>query len=72
MERLHARLILVHRRTDNIVPYTQSVQLARSVPPGQASLFLLDGFGHADLRDLSLTDRLRLWRAVDALLAERR
>ena len=69
--RLRAKLILVHGRSDTIIPYTQSVELAQAVAPGQARLFLLDGFGHASLKHLSLTDRLRLWRAVNLLLAER-
>ena len=69
--RLRAKLILVHGRSDTIIPYTQSVELAKAVVPEQAQLFLLDGFGHASLKHLSLTDRLRLWRAVNLLLAER-
>jgi pimeloyl-ACP methyl ester carboxylesterase len=71
MDQLQARLILVHGRTDDIIPYTQSEALAHAVPAGQAQLFLLDGFGHADMRGLSLKDRYRLWQAVDALLTER-
>jgi len=69
--RLRAKLILVHGRSDTIIPYTQSVELAQAVASGQARLFLLDGFGHASLKNLSLEDDLRLWRAVNALLAER-
>jgi pimeloyl-ACP methyl ester carboxylesterase len=72
MGQLQARLILVHGRTDNIIPYTQSEALARAVPSGQAQLFLLDGFGHANLQGLSLKDGWRLWRAVDDLLGQRR
>lgn len=71
MGRLHARLILVHGRTDTIIPFTQSEALARAVAPGQARLYLLDGFGHGNLHGLSLEDGLRLWRAVGSLLAER-
>ncbi len=69
--RLRAKLILVHGRSDTIIPYTQSVELAQAMASGQARLFLLDGFGHASLKNLSLEDDLRLWRAVNALLAER-
>jgi hypothetical protein len=65
---LAAALILVHGRTDAIIPYTQSVALARAAAPGKARLFLLDGFGHGRLVDLDLKDRFRLWRAVLALL----
>jgi fermentation-respiration switch protein FrsA (DUF1100 family) len=71
LSRLAARLILVHGRDDNIIPYTESVALARAVRPGHARLFLLDRFAHIEAAPGWL-DGWRMWRAVDALLAERR
>lgn len=67
---LNARLILVHGVDDNIVPYPQSVALAASVPPGQATLFLAKGLFHVDLEGW-FVDGWHLWRAVTALLGER-
>jgi acetyl esterase/lipase len=70
LSRLRARLILVHGYEDNIIPHTQSLALARAVPEGQARLFLVKGLVHVDIEP-GLLSRWRLWRAVDALLAER-
>ncbi len=67
---LRARLILVHGYDDDIIPYSQSIELARAVTPGQARLFLANGLAHVDLEP-GLLDKWRLWRAVDALLAQR-
>lgn len=82
LARLKARLILVHGKNDNLIPYPESIALAAAVPPGQARLFVINRIlGHVDLsfsRLLSrefltrqLPDAWRMWRAVDALLAER-
>jgi hypothetical protein len=70
LSRLRARLILVHGCDDNIIPHTQSVALARAAPKGQARLFIVKGLMHVDIEP-GLLSRWRLWRAVDALLAER-
>lgn len=79
---LQARLILVHGRNDNLIPYTESLALAAAVPAGQARVFLIRRvLGHIDLgvSDLftwrfwreDLPDLWRLWRVIDLLLAER-
>lgn len=79
---LQARLILLHGKNDNLIPYPQSIALAAAVPAGSARLFLINRLlGHVDLSlghllswqflSRELPDAWRLWRAVDALLAER-
>ena len=69
---LGTRLILIHGRDDPAVPYTESAGLAAAVPPGMATLFLLDGLDHVDFRsELGLGDQLVLLDAAQALLAER-
>lgn len=70
LSRLQAELILVHGRSDNIIPYTESVALARDLPPGQAQLFLIDGFAHVDI-GLEEQDRPRMLDAMARLLAQR-
>jgi hypothetical protein len=67
---LRAKLLLVHGYEDNIIPFAQSVALDRAVPADQAGIFLVHGLMHVDL-DPGPSDLWRLWRAVDALLAER-
>lgn len=82
LDKLEARLILVHGRSDNLIPYPESEALAAAAPPSRARLYLIHAFlGHVDL-SLShiltwqflthgLPDIVRLWLAADALLAER-
>lgn len=65
-----ARVILLHGRSDDMIPYTESLALARALPPGRAELFLIDGLIHVDLR-LAEDDVPHLLRAMNALLAER-
>lgn len=82
LRELKARLLLVHGENDNLIPFPESMELAASVAPGQARLFLIRRIlGHVDptlthvfSREFlveELPDAWRMWRAVDALLAER-
>jgi len=70
LSRLKAELILVHGRSDNIVPYTESVALARDLPSEQVHLFLIDGFAHVDI-GLEAQDWPRMLEAMERLLAQR-
>ena len=70
LNQLSSRLILVHGYDDPIIPYPESRALSQAVPDGQARLYLVDGLAHVDLQP-GLIGKLRLWRAVAALLAER-
>jgi pimeloyl-ACP methyl ester carboxylesterase len=71
LSRLSAKLILLHGTDDAIIPYTESMTLAAAVPAGQAELFLIKGLAHVNVRPFGL-DRRALWRAIGALLAQRR
>lgn len=79
---LKARLILVHGRNDNLIPYTESIALARAVPESQARIYLINRvLSHVDMSlghvlswqflSRELPDIWRIWRSLDALLAER-
>ncbi|MBX3502944.1 MAG: alpha/beta hydrolase [Alphaproteobacteria bacterium] len=69
---LKARLILVHGRNDSIIPYSESEALAAAARPGAARLFLVDRIGHVGFSAVTLDNAWGVWRAVDAVLAERR
>lgn len=43
-------MILVHGRNDNIIPYTESIALAQSLPSDKVHLFLIEGVAHVDIR----------------------
>ncbi|MDO8960440.1 MAG: hypothetical protein Q7U85_11975 [Rhodocyclaceae bacterium] len=79
---LQARLILLHGRNDNLIPWPESLALAAAAPAGQAEVFLIQRvLGHVDLKfsnlfswrfwSEDLPDLWRLWRVIDLLLAER-
>lgn len=82
LKQLKARLILLHGKSDTLIPYPESLALAAAAPPGQASVLLIRRvLGHVDLNrfDLlawrfwseDLPDLWRLWRVIDLLLAQR-
>jgi hypothetical protein len=79
---LQARLILVHGKDDVIIPYSQSIALARAVPKEQVELFIIEHvLRHVELRPRTLLswsfwtidvpDFWRLHQAIAALLQER-
>jgi len=64
-------VILLHGRSDNIIPYTESVALARALPPAQVELFLIEGFAHVDVQ-LKRKDIPRLLGVMQRLLEQRK
>ncbi|MFI5021731.1 MAG: alpha/beta hydrolase family protein [Alphaproteobacteria bacterium] len=67
---LHAQVLLIHGRDDAIVPYSESIALAKALGP-RAHLYLLDRLAHASLTPGDLADAWRLWRAAVGLLSLR-
>jgi len=70
LSQLRARAILVHGRSDTMIPYTESVALAEALPPDQVELFLIEGFAHVDVQP-QRSDIPQLLAAMQALLAQR-
>jgi fermentation-respiration switch protein FrsA (DUF1100 family) len=70
LSRLEARFIIVHGLDDDLIPYGESLALARALPEGYSRVFLLKGFHHVDVAP-HLVDGWRMWRAMYALLTER-
>jgi uncharacterized membrane protein len=67
---LRAHLVLVHGRTDTLVPYTESVALARAAR-SPADLFLIGDLGHVEPRLQDFGDAFQFWRATYAILGHR-
>ena len=67
---LRAEVILVHGRSDTMIPYSESLALAQALPPEQVRLFVIDGLVHVDVR-IKRQDIPRLLGAMEALLAQR-
>ena len=70
LSRLQARVLLLHGRSDNLIPYTESLALARSLPPHLAQLFIIDGLAHVDFR-AKAQDLPPLLALLQALLEQR-
>ena len=67
---LKAEVILVHGRSDTMIPYSESLALAQALPPEQVKLFVIDGLVHVDVR-IKHEDIPPLLDAMAALLAQR-
>jgi len=67
---LQAQVILVHGRGDTMIPYTESVALARNLPAQRVQLFLIEGLAHVDVKPQQ-QDIPQLLAALEALLAQR-
>ncbi|GIX08353.1 S9 family peptidase [Elioraea sp.] len=61
--------ILVHGTADPVIPWTESVRLARALP--RARLHLVPELDHVDPRGLAFAGRLALLQAAEDLLAAR-
>lgn len=61
-----AHLILVHGYDDNLVPYSQSVELARAI--AGTRLYLVNGLSHVDLKGPGFLDVWGMGCAVNDLL----
>jgi dienelactone hydrolase len=70
LSQLRARVILLHGRSDNLIPYTESIALADALPANQVQLFVIDGLAHVDFRPKA-HDVPQLLGAMEALLAAR-
>lgn len=70
LQKLQARLILIHGLDDPIIPHSESRKLKAALPAGQADLFLVRGLMHVDVTP-GIIGSWRMWRAVMALLRER-
>jgi pimeloyl-ACP methyl ester carboxylesterase len=68
---LRGHLILVHGLNDRLVSHSESQRLARAATRARVSLFLVEGFGHAELKDIRITNAWKMWRVMLELLDQR-
>jgi hypothetical protein len=68
---LRGRLILVHGLNDRLVPPGESQRLAQAASGAEVSLFLVEGFRHAELDDIRTSNVRTMWRVMLALLDQR-
>ena len=72
LSKLGGHLILVHGRTDPMVPYSESQDLAVAASRARVSLFLIDDIGHVEFTAVNIGNAWTMWQAIVALLGERR
>ncbi len=72
LSKLRGHLILVHGRSDPLVPYSESQSLAVAASRARVSLFLIDGIGHVEFNAVSAANAWTMARAILELLNERR
>ena len=60
--------VLIHDRSDRIIPAEQSAALAGATAPGHARLYVVGGLDHAQVKSLGITDALALFEAISTLL----
>jgi acetyl esterase/lipase len=71
LSKLRGHLILVHGRTDPMVPYSESQDLAVAASKARVSLFLIDDIGHVEFTAVNVANAWKMWQAIVALLEER-
>jgi pimeloyl-ACP methyl ester carboxylesterase len=67
---LKARLVIIHGRTDPMIPFTEGAALAQAAQHA-ADLYILDSLSHVELEFSGLWDFYKLWRVAYVILAER-
>jgi pimeloyl-ACP methyl ester carboxylesterase len=67
---MRAQVILMHGRGDTFIPYTESIALARALPPGQVQLFIIEGYAHTSVRP-QREDIPQFLDMMEALLEQR-
>lgn len=65
---LPVQFVLIHDRSDRIIPAAQSRALAEAVAPGHARLYVIGGLDHAQVKDPGIADAWALFDAVSTLL----
>jgi len=72
LSKLRGHLILVHGRSDPLVPYSESQDLAVAASRARVSLFLIDDIGHVEFNAVNIHNAWTMWQTIVALLGERR
>jgi fermentation-respiration switch protein FrsA (DUF1100 family) len=65
-----AQVLLLHGRSDNLIPYTESIALAKALHPDRVRLFIIDGLAHVDFKPKA-QDVPQLLGIMHALLDQR-
>lgn len=67
---LQGRMILIHGREDDMIPYTESIAMAEAV--SDVELHLIPDFSHIEPGDVGVRGQLAMVRAMRAVIARQR
>ena len=62
LSKLRGHLILVHGRSDPLVPYSESQALAAAASNARVSLFLVDDIGHVEFNAVTVANAWKMWQ----------
>lgn len=65
---LPVQFVLIHDRSDRIIPAGQSRALAQAVAPGHVRLYVIGGLDHAQVKNPGIADAWALFGAVSTVL----
>lgn len=71
LSKFRAQAILLHGRADTMIPYTESIAIARALPQEKVELFLIEGYAHTDVKP-ERGDLPKILDAMKMLMAQRK
>lgn len=70
LSQIKAQVILLHGRGDSMIPYTESIAIAKALPKDQVSLYLIEGYAHTDVKP-ERQDLPQILGAMELLMRQR-
>lgn len=70
LSKIRAQVILLHGRGDTMIPYTESIAIAKVLPKDKVKLFLIEGYAHTDVKP-KREDLPQLLSAMGLLMQQR-
>lgn len=70
LSHIKAQVILLHGRGDTMIPYTESIAIAKALPRDQVALYLIEGYAHTNVKP-KREDLPQLLDAMELLMQQR-
>ena len=70
LSQIKAQVILLHGRGDTMIPYTESIAIAKALPGDQVALFVIEGYAHTNVKP-KREDLPQLLAAMELLMQQR-
>lgn len=70
LSQIKAQVILLHGRGDNMIPYTESIAIAKALPKEKTRLFIIEGYAHTNVKP-KREDLPQILSAMELLMQQR-